>query len=247
MRPTLLTIAGTPVPAYATLVLIAIAVGFAVRRSEVRRLGYDREPGYAWLGVGALLGAMVGAKLGMLLFEDLGDFAATVQRMTDWDFTGKTVVGGLAGGYVGVEIHKKLLGITRSTGDAWALALPLGQAIGRLGCWLHGCCGGAPSGLPWAVQGHHPAQLYEAALDLALFSLIWRLRGANLPRGHLFRAYLVGYATIRFALEWLRADARPLVAGLSAVQCLCLVAVVGFGRTLWTGRASAAAGVPPLS
>ncbi len=224
MQPVLFQIGDFAVSSYAVLVALALLVGWRVRRSEVRRLGYDRDPRLRWLGIGALLGAMAGAKLGMLLFEDLGDFAHTVARMRDLDFTGKTVVGGLAGGYAGVEIHKRLLGIRESTGDAWALALPLGQAVGRLGCFLHGCCGGKPSELPWSVAGHHPAQLYELALDLLLFALIFGARRLPLPRGHLFKLYLAGYAVIRFGLEFVRIDAQPLALGLSAVQWLCALA-----------------------
>jgi phosphatidylglycerol:prolipoprotein diacylglycerol transferase len=79
----------------------------------------------------------------------------------------------------------------------------------------------------------HPVQLYEAGLDLLLFALLWRLRG-RLPRqDDLFRVYLIGYAAIRFPLEFLRYQPTPREAfGLTLVQHLCVVAILGAGGWL---------------
>ncbi len=227
--------------AYALAVLLAFAVGGAIRQSEVRRLGYDRDPAHAWVGLGGLLGAVVGSKLGLVLFEPMADLAAVLAAMTSLDFTGKTVIGGIAGGYAGVEVVKKLVGIRASTGDGFALALPVGQAIGRVGCFFNGCCWGAESQLPWAIEQfglrRHPVQLYEAGLDLLLAALILTWRSRDLPAGHLFRRMLVGYALIRFALDPLRGDAQVVVGPLTAVQWFCLACAVGFtARMAWLER-----------
>lgn len=218
--------------AYALAVLSAFAVGGLIRRSEVRRLGYDADPRHGWLGLGGLLGAVVGAKLGMLLFEPWDDLRQIAAAMASLDFTGKTVIGGIAGGFVGVEATKKLVGIRSRTGDGFALALPVGQAIGRVGCFFNGCCWGTPSELPWAVELHgalrHPTPLYEAGLDLVLAALIFAWRGRDWPAGNLFRRMLIGYALIRFALDPLRGDAHVAIGPLSAVQWFCALAAAGF-------------------
>ena len=237
MRPVLFTLAGVDVAAYAVFVAAGIAAASAVRRAEVRRLGYHATPGHQYVGLFALLGAMVGSKLGMVLFVGPEALAQLGWAALTFDFTGKTVVGGIAGGYLGVELGKKLVGVRHSTGDGFAVSLPLAQAFGRVGCWLNGCCYGTPTDLPVGrlAAGLHPTQLYEAALDLALASALWATRRRPLPSGHRFRLALAGYGAIRFGLEFFRGDAGWRVGPLTAVQWVCLAAAVGFGGSVLRG------------
>lgn len=237
MRPVLFTLGGVEIPSYGVLVALGLLVAAWVRRREVARLGYDRTPGHAVIGFAALFGGLIGSKLGMALFVPPAELVRLGYAALDGDLTGKTVVGGIAGGYVAVELAKKAVGVRHSTGDAFAVSLPLAQGIGRIGCFLHGCCGGTATGAFWAVGGRHPVQLYEAGLDLALAAAIWSVRGQERPQGHLFRWALVGYGAIRFLLEPFRGDAGWRVGPLTAVQIVCGAAVVGFGVTLLRRRA----------
>lgn len=236
VHPTLLSIGGLHVPSYAAFVALGIVLAAVVRRREVARLGYDRTPGHAVVGFAALFGGLFGSKLGMALFVPPEELARLGYAALAFDFTGKTVVGGIAGGYLGVELAKKLVGVRHSTGDAFAVALPLAQGVGRIGCFLHGCCVGeetdGPLGVVIAGIARHPAQLYEAALDLGLAAWIWSVREKPRPAGHLFKLALLGYATIRFALEPLRGDTGWRVGPLTAVQVACALAIVGFGASL---------------
>lgn len=245
MRPVLVTIFGLPIPSYAVFVGLGIALAAAVRRREVARLGYDRTTGHAVIGFAALFGGLFGSKLGMALFVPPAELLRLGYAALAFDFTGKTVVGGIAGGYLGVELAKKLVGVRHSTGDAFAVALPLAQGVGRIGCFLHGCCEGAVTSGPFGVAvasstgdiaTRHPAQLYEAALDLGLAAWIWSVRARPRPSGHLFRTALVGYAAIRFALEPLRGDTGWHVGPFTAVQLACALAIVGFGASLLRRR-----------
>lgn len=234
---------------YAMLVLLGMGLAWAVKRHESARLGHRRWPGYAWVQAGALLGAVLGAKLGMVLFETGPDLAASFTRMLALDFTGRTVIGGIAGGYLGVELAKRAVGITQSTGDAFAVALPLAQGIGRIGCFLEGCCYGAAWEGPWAVDllgaPRHPAQLYEAGLDLGLAAALWALRGRTRVPGHLFKGCLAGYATIRFVCEFFRGDPHVLWGPLTAAQWVCLAAAAGFGLVIaLDSRRNATASAP---
>jgi prolipoprotein diacylglyceryltransferase len=120
------------------------------------------------------------------------------------------VYGGLLGGWAGVEVAKRLAGVTGSTGDAFVAPVLVGQAIGRVGCWANGCCGG--------VDGV-PLPLWEGALDLALLAALRRVRG---PEGAAFRWMVAGYGAIRFALDPWRADARWMWGPCSALQWTCL-------------------------
>jgi phosphatidylglycerol:prolipoprotein diacylglycerol transferase len=218
--------------AYGVCVALAFLVAFAVKRAEERRLGYGRSPGYRWVGLGALGGAVVGAKVGMLLYVPFEEWLTLLGELASLRFDGKTVLGGLAGGYLGVEGAKRLAGVRHSTGDAFAVAIPLGQAVGRVGCTLAGCCHGAPTDVPWAVEVagvlRHPAPLYEAGLDVLLALALFAVRKAERPQGHLFRYFLVGYACIRFALDPLRGDAKVWVGPLSLAQLFCLAVAAAF-------------------
>lgn len=244
MHPTLLTLGGVAVPSYAVFVALGLVVAWRIRRGEVARLGYEATPGHAWVGLGALVGAALGSKLGMLLYA--ADFADMWARMLDWDFTGKTVVGGIGGGWLGVEVTKRLVGVRRSTGDAFAVALPVAQAFGRVGCLLHGCCPGVPYEGPGAVLvggvWRMPTPLFEAAGDLALGALLWSLRRTPRPAGVLFRYYILGYALLRLGTEFARDDAQVRLGGLSSVQWVCLATALGLGGWLWALRRQAGAG-----
>lgn len=100
--------------------------------------------------------------------------------------------------------------------DAFAPALALAHAFGRLGCYLGGCCYGAVCHLPWAVRfpedslagaaPRHPTQLYESAAELAVFAALWWLASRRPPAGRVFAAWLVLYPAARFVIELFRGD-----------------------------------------
>ncbi len=94
--------------------------------------------------------------------------------------------------------------------DAVGLAMPLSLAIARVGCFLNGCCGGKPSGLPWAVTfpgtttAVHPTQLYELVLDLAAFVFLFWVKKRVRRDWDLFLLSLASYGLIRFVVEFFR-------------------------------------------
>ena len=139
---------------------------------------------------------------------------------------GKTVVGGLLGGWLGVEIAKKFSGIHRRTGDLFALPLCVGIAVGRIGCLIAGLADdtyGKPTSLPWAVDfgdgtGRHPTQAYEIVFLALLGTLISRMD--KLPEGARFRIFLASYLTWRVVIDFLKP--QPLICGLSVIQWSCV-------------------------
>lgn len=229
MHPILVQRGDFVVYSHSVVLLVAFIVAGLVRRAESRRLAYVARPGYAWVSVGALLGAIVGAKLGMLLYVEPSAWRTVLDDLVRLETSGKTVIGALVGGYAGVEVAKKIAGVTGSTGDAFAIAVPLSLGIGRVACLLAGCCYGAPSDVPWHVHlagaDRHPVQLYEAALDFALAGLVYLARDQPRPAGDLFKLSLIGYASIRVLLDPFRGDARVWLGPLSAVQLICLAAI----------------------
>ncbi len=212
---------------YASLVGLGLVTGYAVKAAEERRLQTLAPERRRWVAAGAIVGAIVGAKLGLLLFMPFELWRASLADLVLFEWGGRTVLGGLLGGFIGVELIKKALGITVATGDPYAVALPIGQAIGRIGCFVGGCCYGVAlaEGNPWHLT-RQPVQLYEAALDALLAVILFSIRKRPRPVGVLFRYYLLSYALIRFGLDFLRGDEKQMGGFLSYVQWFCLAVAV---------------------
>lgn len=143
---------------------------------------------------------------------------------------GKTIVGGLLGGWFGVEAVKRLSGIRRRTGDLFALPLCVGIAVGRIGCLLAGLADdtyGTPTSLPWAVDfgdgiGRHPVQIYEI-LFLALIGFLISLP-AQFAEGARFRIFMASYLAWRFIIDFLKP--QPLIHGMNLIQWCCAAGLI---------------------
>ncbi len=178
------------------------------------------------IGVGGFCGAMIGAKLPFVLTDWAGLVSGTA-----WLSDGKTIMCGIVGGYFGVELAKWTLDIRVKTGDTFAVPVAVGVAIGRVACFVGGCCYGTPTSLPWGVcfvrvgdtQPRHPTQLYEAAFHLAMAGFLFALQQRGIFRGQLIKLYILMYLGYRFLTEFIRPEPRVL-AGLTGYQwaALCL-------------------------
>jgi phosphatidylglycerol:prolipoprotein diacylglycerol transferase len=201
--------------------------------------------------VWTMLWGVAGARLAYVLEHWSAEFADRPWAAIRIDQGGLMFYGGLAGAVAGMALFARrrrapLLELL----DLGAVALPLGHAVGRIGCFLNGCCYGRiwdgpgavhfpAQSLPWkfqtdagilALASPHslplvPVQLIESAANLVLLAallLLWRKR----PRaGTLTAAYLAGYAVIRFGAECLRGDPRMAVGPLSIGQVASLAVV----------------------
>ena len=200
-----------------------------------RHRDLDLSENEFWAAMWTLaVGAVLGAKA---LFVALGWKHYASGELRFWaDFpVGFVFFGGLAGALAAGATFAAVRSKSFIRGaDYFAVALPLGHAIGRIGCFLEGCCPGRPP---------HPVQLYEA-FGLALIALACRLtlvrvENGSLDRGTAFRLYLALYGILRFALDPLRADGRPeRFLGLSHQQGLALLAVAV--ATVWHCLAASA-------
>ena len=133
-------------------------------------------------------------------------------------------MAGLLAGWIGVEVAKRVIGLRRSTGGAFALALAAGEAVGRVGCHFNECCYGREWGGAVAVVQHgaarFPVQIASAIYASAMFFALWSMR-RNLEGAALFRLYIVLFAAGRFCLEFLH-GASPTLGPLTVVQWVCL-------------------------
>jgi phosphatidylglycerol---prolipoprotein diacylglyceryl transferase len=179
-----------------------------------------------WLVIAAAaIGSLIGSRILGLLEEAprTGLHWADILRPG-----GKTVVGGLLGGWLAVEITKKIAGIPWRTGDLFAVPLCIGIAIGRIGCFLAGLPDntyGTPTSLPWAVDfgdgvRRHPTQLYEIVFLLGLAWLLWKWGQRPHRTGILFRAFLAAYLGWRLCIDLIKPE--PHIAGLTVIQWSCV-------------------------
>lgn len=204
--------------------LLGYLTGGMVLYMAARRQKLATE-GLRMVALCGVLGGVVGARLTEWVFGAARTFMEHPSAFLDPRNGGKSLVGGLFCGWVCVEMAKRRLGIRRSTGDLWALALPAGEAVGRIGCLLNGCCFGTSFLGSWSIHQHglwrHPTQIYSVLSAAMLFVLLFKLRDALPREGDLFRLYLLLYGTSRFAIEFFR-ERQFAVGSLSFVQLICL-------------------------
>jgi len=173
---------------------------------------------------GALFGGLIGSRIGSALFVYYEYYSQHVLDLLVPQVGGKTLVGGLIGGYLGVIITKKILKVNHPTGDLFAPGLAIGIAIGRIGCFLNGCCYGISTNLPWGVSFkgmlRHPTQLYESIFCFMLFIYLWLIRKTVKREGYLFKIFLLLYSFFRFWVEFFREDKVIMVINLSIAQVI---------------------------
>jgi phosphatidylglycerol:prolipoprotein diacylglycerol transferase len=228
--------------AYFLWVAAGIALALVARRWQGNVTGLDDRERTGILLV-AIGGAIAGA-YGFELLADLNGWTAPLAPGSSADnmpMGGRTILGGILGGWVAVEIAKRAFGIRRPTGDAFALPLAIALGFGRIGCISAGCCLGrlcAP-GMFASVDArgmpHVPVPAIEAAFHFAAaIGLALAVRRGWLA-GRRLAAYVTAYAVVRFVLETVRMN-PPWIAGLTYYQVLSLALFALAGLTWWSRR-----------
>jgi phosphatidylglycerol:prolipoprotein diacylglycerol transferase len=212
MHPELFRLGPLVIRSYALLVTLGFLAGLAWMVRSGRRAGLD--PGLiSDLAVWAALGGIAGARA---VFIALDPASGLLDFFKLWEgglsFHGALLGGGVAFWLFARRAKQSFLCLA----DLAAPGVALGQAIGRVGCFLNGCCYGAPTTLPWGVRfidlgtgartpPSHPVQLYEAAGNLVIFGLLSRFAAAPRRRGFIFFLYLALYGLLRAWMEVYRA------------------------------------------
>lgn len=220
---------------YGWLTLGGLGVSLALWRRMARR-----DPRLLTIYLAALAGAFLGAKV--VYFCSEGYLHLGAPDMWPQLATGKSILGGLLGGYAAVEWAKVLLDYREPTGDWFALVATVGITVGRIGCWTSGCCQGIVCPPAWfTVQdtaGHArwPAVPVEILFNLAaLITFLW-LRKTGRLAGQYFHLYLIGYGAFRFLHEFLR-DEPHILGALSGYQIAALaVLILGITRFISRSR-----------
>lgn len=241
---------------YGVLIVCGFVAGLWLASRRCLRDGLSPDA-VADIGVWILVGAIVGARVFHVVAYWDSEFAAKPwwEVFAIWH-GGLVFYGGLIGASIATVLYtrQRNLPLWRFA-DALAPSIALGQFFGRIGCFLQGCCYGQPTSLPGGVRFPegttpyagpvHPTQLYEAALSLGLFGLLaWQYRRKRFA-GETFAWYLIGYAVLRFGVEFLRGDYERRYFGWATPGQLTSGFVLAAGLALWwrgSGRSASAAG-----
>lgn len=200
---------------YGIMMVLAIITVVFVAASQAPRYGLKKDDIYT-LGIWAVVAGLLGAKL-IHIFDQWRYYFTPEHWLDMFSFAGFGVYGAIIGAFLATAIFawRKKLSFWL-LGDSIAPAALLGQAVGRIGCILNGCCYGDVCDLPWAFIYTNPAtygplglpvqpaHLYLLLWNLAAFGIIWSLRGRVKPPGSLLLLYVAVYSLGDFAIRIFR-------------------------------------------
>lgn len=260
MHPILFWWNGKPHAAYSVFVVLGYLAGVLWLRTRLKR--HQAEPEELWGMVATVLtGAVLGGKLGFFVVERAEFLEDPWGMIADWN-TGWVFWPGLLSGilsglaYQWWHNRKYRPRAYLPVADDCVAALAIGHVLGRLGCFMEGCCHGRPTSMPWglaftsiassvepSLRGVplHPTQLYEAFGEAAAAFVLIRFvlpaaRCARLRYGTAFFGYLLYYSILRFVVELFRGDDRGafLWSALSPSQWMSLFGALAAAAALWT-------------
>ena len=256
INPTIIRVGPFAVRWYGVMYILGFVASYLlfqyqVRKKKIKGLTPEIvENLYFWL----ILALVIGARLGYVLFYNLGYYLQNPLRIFAVWQGGMSFHGGLAGLVIaGVLFCRKYKVDFWTLADLFAPTAPPGLGFGRLGNFINGELFGRPSNLPWAMvfpQGgdvpRHPSQLYEFSLEgVALFIILWILKDRVKTRGLLFAIFLILYGVFRFSLEFLRQPDPQLgfiIGPFTMGQILSSAMVVaGAALAVWAKSSSSSA------
>jgi phosphatidylglycerol:prolipoprotein diacylglycerol transferase len=242
MYPVLVRFGQMAVYSYGVMLALAFVACWLFARWYLPSRGLDVELATDLL-LAAAAGGIIGARA-LYVATNWGVFAANPLWVFQLQRGGMVFYGGLVGGALAVAayvVFRKLP--VPVIADGGAIAVLLGSAIGRIGCFLNGCCAGrATDGLlgvlfPGGAGRVYPAQLIDSGANLLIFAALLHIAVRHKVRpGVLWWLFLTLYGVSRFLMEALRTN-PPLALGLTQAQLISLpVVVVGLVGLAWMAR-----------
>lgn len=241
MYPVLFKLGHLTIRFYGVMIATAFIVGLYLARREAKRKGIEEES-IVNFSLYALIAGIIGARLYYIAFYNLGNYLEHPAEIFSIWKGGLAIHGGIIGGLLTAIWFAKRWGISFwKLSDTLTPSLILGQAIGRIGCFLNGCGYGSPTRLPWGVvfpkgspgdfeygsQPLHPTQLYEMLLNFSIFLFLWKWRKKRKYDGYLFLLYLILYSGGRFLVEIFRGDSLYIWGtSLKSAQALGILTII---------------------
>lgn len=246
MVPVLFRIGGLPIYSHGFFLVLGLVMGVGILALEARRRRWPKEEVIP-ITLAAFVGGMIGARVSILFLNGLetAPYVLNFYALFDPRIGPGSILGGVAGAYIGGYIASRAIGKAGCACDAFAPAMAVAIAVGRIGCYLAAEDGlGKPTTLPWGVTipgaefRVHPAPLYDAAFNVAWFGVLMLLRDRpSMQNGNLLKVGLAGYAVFRFLVEFVRNN-RLLALGLTPHQFVCLGLGLALGIYFWHQRRS---------
>lgn len=235
MHPVFFKIGPITIYSYGVMLVLAFGIGIYLARKRALTVGIDSRI-IMDLGIYILISSIVGARL-LYVLSNLDEYK-TNPLDAIFSRAGFVFYGGLIlATVVAIWYLKRQKLSVWKIADVIAPSIAIGQAIGRIGCFLNGCCYGKPTTLPFGVMmfgnDHldlthvHPTQLYDSVGNLIIFYILtclWKRRKFD---GQIFFLYLILYATTRFIIEFYRGDNPYILLHLTLSQILSIF--IGLG------------------
>lgn len=256
MHPILFRVGSVPIPSYALVVLAAMLVALALVPRSARHNGMDTEAATSTYFVVVLVG-ILGARLLHLCLS-----IPEIMRNPHYAWTilvsGGVWYGGvLAGLGAGAYCARRFDVPFPVLVDTAAMPVVVGGGLGRIACFLSGCCYGSPTSVPWAVTfsdpiAHrlhadlpdvpiHPVQLYEMAGALAIAVVLDRFAARPHRPGSVGLLWILLYGILRVAVECFRGDVvRGSLFGVVSTSQVIGIATAAVALALLVRRRVAA-------
>ena len=252
---------GVKVFGYGLMLFVAFITSMNLAGRSARKAGIDPDVIYD-LALFVFVGGLVGARA-FYVAQYWGDRVKSVADIFRIWEGGIVLYGSIIGGTLVFFAYRALRPFPLLPAlDSIAPALALGIAIGRLGCFLNGCCYGDVCNLPWAVSfpepaapwvAHrqagligenvhqslpvHPTQLYSVADGLILMTLLLAYAPLRKRDGEVMALLMVTYPVTRFFIEHLRGDESAFATGMTISQNISLgLLLAGLGFWVWLAR-----------
>ncbi len=239
MHPIVFKIGELSVYSYGFMLALGVAVSLILVARQARKKGIDEEV-VLDLAIISVLAGLIGARLFYVFVYDWDYYRLNLLQILDFRNEGLVWYGALILGLLVALAYIKIkrLPFWEIT-DLFAPYLALGYAFGRIGCFLNGCCFGIPTTVPWGMIfpglgliPRHPTQLYSAFLSLVLFVYLLRLYPRRRFTGQVFLTYVIGYALLRFGIEFFREN-LIVWAQFTIAQVVAAAIVIIAGAIYW--------------
>ncbi|MCM8818526.1 MAG: prolipoprotein diacylglyceryl transferase [Candidatus Omnitrophica bacterium] len=229
MHPIFIKIGNFVIYWYGVLVAIGIFIAVWLFQKDSLREGYE-EKVISEIIFGTILSGIIGARF-LHILVNIHYYILHPLEIIKIRNGGLAVEGAIIFSLIFLILYTKIKRIlTLKLLDEIAIFVPVGQAIGRIGCFLNGCCYGKKTDFflgvkfPFLDKKVHPSQLYYSFSYILLFFLLYKLsKKFKKGEGFIFSIYLISFAIIRYFIDFLRGDLKETMWGLYSTQIIAIL------------------------